>query len=444
MKKLVLSIAIFGAILFNTSAMAVDIYSTQNKNSQWSDWYVGAKAIIEPYRSKDKIKFGFEVVDNSTCGSFDMETSFKTTFSKAKFKQLLVNLEEGIKAAVSPASLMQIAIKRANPDLFSEIQNFMAQAQFDFDNFTKSCEMTQNFLLDNAGGALDALNQKATFGKAKKHLSDTNLAKAYTSNKTNLGKMGIKFGTTSLGGSEPDAKTGQVQGPLNVTSELTRIGYNAALGRDEKVTAPATTDQQNETPIAKMFKSPAEVNKFVTEIVGETFIKTESGIESVSGKGVDGLVDKEYKKLKILINDVFPAMNNLYPASSVINRKIDKVNKASAYSKLSRKLFDVLNEQNPGVRDSYVNSITEDMSRANIVKKILEAKRIISTAMRHQDVSQSELLMKEARERLIILDAEIARMKEEENLKFITSGRTTERLYLKELNKNFKSPSYGG
>ncbi|MCJ8315212.1 MAG: hypothetical protein MJK11_19850 [Pseudomonadales bacterium] len=444
MKNPVLSIALCGAMLFNASAMAVDINSTQNKNSQWSDWYVGAKGIIEPYKSKNKMKFGFEVVDSSTCGNFDMETSFKSTFSKAKFKQLLVNLEEGIKAAVSPASLMQMAIKRANPDLFSEIQNFMAQAQFDFDNFTKSCEMAQNFLLDNSGGALDALNQKATFAKAKRYLNDTNLADAYTSNKANLGKMGIKVGTTHLGGSEPDAGTGQVQGPLNVTSELTRIGYNAALGRDEKVTTAATTDEQNSIPIAKMFKSPVEVNTFVTEIVGETFIKTESGIETESGKGIDGLIDAEYEILKGLINKVFPAMNVLYPSSAVINRKIDKVNEASAYSKLSRKLFDVLNDQNTGIRDGYVNSIAEDMSRANIVKKILEAKRIITTAMRHQDVSQSELLMKEARERLIILDAEIARMKEEENLKFITSGRTTEMLYLKELNKNSKSPSYGG
>ena len=358
----------------------------------------GGRPIDEPSSVDIMKKSGGDWNVDLSCGDMSLNAELMGSFNAGAFKELQASLMGQLMAALNPLSLLGAALQRANPDLYDQLMNGNALATDAFNTNLANCQgMQQEILNRTPDGAMKKLAIGEDYANAvKKHasggyqLKDLILSdkggKSYDS-----GSNGVTFG---------GEKRGTVDKPINVTEYTTRTGFNALAGRSSTSTATLSSSAAKKLGFSNSFKSPAEADEFISEVVGETELYTDSSATprvEQQGIGAKAAFARELENVSTNLN----ALSNK-SVSSLTDTEL--ANASTSSITVNRDLILALKQIHPAERQNYINALATDIALSRTYDRLLHSVRIIDAGMHDDSVANVEAVREEAaqkRERLV-------------------------------------------
>ncbi len=380
-------------------------------------------------------RFGVKWNTGGTCGDFDMDYSIQNTLSKQDLQRMMDSWIAQAKNAIDPSSLLALALQRANPDLYEMLMNGIAEARLQFDNDDSVCQALQNTILDSApDGAIDKLKVKQEFTEKVKNAYESSRSVdigdmvdfVYDAGDEGIEIMGKMFG-------------GKNQEDLYVIKQATMAGFNSQADRKKRrvidvnstasVKGSARHVQENYS-FTKYFRSPSEVNEYITTVAGEVIIATAEGKDTVrhtKGVGLATTIsehEEDYQSRIIVILNLITNLGaqpgvrddinfNLEANKSTIKLLLTEFNKEINPSFFTLDMAVELVNLPDSVKQSFLNSITKEFAYRVVLEKTFAARRILLTGSKESSIYKSEPVRKEIEIKIEELDKEVEQLETE-------------------------------
>ncbi len=376
-----------------------------------------------------------------SCGDFDMDFSIASTLSKQDLQRMLDNWVTQAKNAFDPASLIALALQRANPDLYEILMNGVIEARGIYENDTRVCEAIQNTLLDSApDGWVDKLAVGKEFEKR--------VAQVYEDNHSldigdmndfvwDSGKKGFELLGQMVGGKDqPKAK---------VVESAATAGFNTAVER--KVAAGTDIDVANKNPITvtdevkrkhpftRYFDSPESVTEYVNKIVGETEISTDNGenpFNHLKGVGLHAVMIEKQNEYEEDIRELLDLMEGTTSENFTI-RDIEAFNSTITSSFMTVGMLKELKSMSPAPQQMFVEQLANQYAFSHTIDKVFTARRIIKLGSKETSIFKAEFVRSTAEDKIAELDKEIELLETEYRIKQQYATNVGEELYKRAL-----------
>lgn len=332
------------------------------------------------------------------CGKFDPAVSIRQSLNNlAKGVDNAINaMESAVTAAI--VSLPGYLLQKANPGLYDLFQNGLLRANESFSLATKSCERMQYEIANNINPYADWVTM--SWGDSwRKSLGagERNIHNAAT-----VAKTANNNGIIWIGGIR---RGGRNQQPIRVLSEIGGAGLNILSQRPPET----RTNLPVSAPLRKTFIGPADLGKWITDVLGDVEISICDGCRSGErpGKGLIPYIEKEAEGIasafeNVLRDVVRPTRKNLdalsAPGIAITNQVVDAVR-----------------QLDPAERGIVVDKIAQDIARARVIEEALLVRRFLLTGVKEGNVAGVEMAKEEVDKALAELDDEIRLLQFEHN-----------------------------
>lgn len=373
---------------------------------------IDAPSSTEPF---SKASAGWNV--DLSCSAMSLNSEMLGSFNSGAFKQLQSSLVGQLMAAVNPTSLIGMAIQRANPDVYDMLMSGSMTATDAFNANVMTCQEMQQGVFDSLpAGALKNLTVSEEYAEAiKKHangnyqLKDLVFKDGSAGRSYDDGKKGVDFGVE---------KRGMIGKPIKVTEHTSYAGFNALAGRAATDSSPLPTSATNAMGMGAVFKSPREANTFISDVVGETRMYTDSDAsprEEDRGIGAKAAYAKEFDATNSKLLDLARR-----PSSSITAKDLESASTSSI--KVTRDLLLAIKQIHPTEQAAYVAALATDISMANTYEKLLHSVRIMDAGLRDESVTNNEAVRSETLHKRALLIQEMDLLERELRFKKELAG----------------------
>ncbi len=413
MKKYFLSIALLVAPF---SELAAQSQAGDQKLVNLVDNYkIGVGGLSQLSANSDKHEFGVDWNGIGTCGDFDMDFSIKNTLNKEDLKRMMNGWIMQAKNAIDPASLLALAFKRANPDLYEQIMDGILQAKLQFADDNQMCQKIQDTILNSGDDAVKKLTVKQEYaekvntayeGKVQVDINDV------TDFIYDAGDNGVDINGTQYGGVN--------QEPIKITEHAVLNGINSLAGRvdDTDSSEPFNVSPQkieDEYGVLKYFESPVDAVDYITSIVGETEITTQRDSNGKTHTKPLGISHQVFLLQKDIIEDIEGIITSISDSDNAlsINNNINNFNKNISPSMVSRGMFNELISMGDSESKGYIQALSKEFASQITIEKTLVARRILYTGMLNAGIQDTGFMPEDIERKLELLDWEMDNLERE-------------------------------
>ena len=390
-------------VLFFTSVNAHSIVDVAKGDSIFYYKLGGAEPIVippTPITTSLTLSFTARFHDGLSCGRFDPMLTVTNTLNDISrgVDQAINQLEAAASAAI--LNLPGYLLQQASPGLYNIMQNGILRASQRFSLATKHCETIQAQI--QAGqDPYDDWIQLSGFEDWKASMStasSTDITDVQRSIDESKGDRGLPW----VGGVE---HAGREDPPINVISDVTRSGFNLALGRDVTDTTPIEVTE-NSPELVQIWNEPQQAEEWAREVLGEIHIRTCQGCQkgSMPGKGLIPGIHEETSNIKSDLRQLLigEANGGLAPT----RRNLDRV--AAPGVAVSLQLLESIRDMNDDTdRGIAVNVLSVDIAEAKEISKAMLLRRILLTGKKEPHINGNGLALEEIDQAVEEIESEI-------------------------------------
>jgi len=377
MKKSVIALSVTAFFLINGAVVSE---ASAEQINPWLEFEIGGKAKIKQRRNRN-IPIGAGVRwKTPMCGNFDMSLSVTNILNgiTGKLEKLGDDLLASVTGAISNWPMMEIA--RADPQLYEFIQQGKLEASELFNASVASCEeMTDKMVREGygAGGSPGSWVEVSGFedwGNSDPDSED--VVQVEEDVDKEKGDGGVKW----IGG---DKAAGKDQPPIDTIADTVKAGVNLLANRD--VQSESDLPDNDDTPwFAKYWKDPEEAAEWVTDIVGETTIRTCVDCERLNttpGTGVYAKMEKEQRRIENRVLALLDTPTTVYDHEDL------KEISAPGYA-ITQQVMEALKGESL-YREALVERLAEEVAIADMVERLIAARRIMLSGLKEAHVAQN-------------------------------------------------------
>lgn len=411
MKKTIL----FGAIFF---AQIATVSAQVKPLSQVIDDYkirIGEQRKFS--QNTEHHRFGIRWNEAGTCGDFDMDFAMMQTLSSQDLQRMLDKWIRQAKNALDPASLMALALQRANPDLAEIIKDGIAEARLQYEDDNRVCQAMQNMVLDQAPeGAIEKLSVGEEFKKKTKD--------AHSNRRVDIGDLtdfayeAGQYGIEILG----ERVGGINQPPGKVNKSALLAGFNQQANRSSLTdTSPVQKNSENleKYPFIKHFSSPTDAIEFLDQIIGETEITTAIGENAINHEKPIGISAPLAQLQEEYIQEMESIVSLMERGThqSIVTAEIKNFNDKITPSLMTRDMYRELINMTPDIRFSYINALANEFASLVTIDKVMVVRRLFYTGSLETSIYNNTPMSKEIKRKVEMLDWEIDHLEKELRLR---------------------------
>jgi integrating conjugative element protein (TIGR03755 family) len=341
---------------------------------------IGGKAKIKQRRNTN-IPVGAGVRwKTPMCGNFDMSLSVTNILNgvTGQLEKLGDDLLASVTGAISNWPMMEIA--RSDPQLYEFIQQGKLEASELFNASVASCEeMTDKMIREGYGnggspGSWVEVSGFEDWGDSDPESDDVVQVEEIVDREK--GDGGVKW----IGG---DKAAGKDQPPIDTVADTVKAGVNLLANRD--VQSSSNLPQNDDAPwFAKYWKDPEEAANWVTDIVGETTIRTCVDCERLTtrpGTGVYAKMEEEQRRIEDRLLTLLDTPTTVYDPEDLAEIS------APGYA-LTQQVMEALKGESL-YREALVERLAEEVAIADIVERLIAARRIMLSGLKEAHVAQN-------------------------------------------------------
>ena len=358
-----------------------------------------------------------------TCGNFDMGTSISNQLNgvTGAFQTLMGNVIQTAQGVV--ASLPALLIQRLNPALYDLLQNGVLQASEEFHLADLNCQS----IVDEMGKTVsnegwDGLAQAGWWSR------DANTAGTdILDTQTNAETQGLDGGVTWVEGNQAG---GAGQPSVLINEDTAVAGYNLLLQRSPGDTSTVSTGPCAGAAICTVWTTPAQAAGWVTDVLGDTEIKTCQGCNKITTHAGMGMQRKyEQEKLTIQTN-----MQNLVFSSNIPNQTtLDSLQGAEGF-RVTRQVIEAIREEEEPA--AMVERLSGELAISRTLEYALMARRMMLAGMKEPNIANNELAQEALRHAAEELNGEIENMVFEIDVRAKVASNTTVHLLQRARQRN--------
>lgn len=436
MKIKCLAIAIF--IATSSTALADNSELADKLNSYKINQKYRSSFVANPEHHKAGVKWN----TNGSCGDFDMDFSIGNTLSSGDMQRMLDNWIRQAKNAFDPASLIALALQRANPDLYEILQNGLIEAKGIYENDLNMCESIQGEILDAVpSGWIEKITVNEEYTKkiseAYSSLNKTDI-NAVNSFKGESGDKGFTILGTKFGGEgQPDASIVELVAIAGTNIAADRLERGSITKIDVNNVSILNVDV-DEYPFTKHFTKPSDVSTYIVNITGETKVTTRDGSDSITHTKAAGLIQtlqksekSFYLKLDEIVDYAEHNGSNSAGDLSRIMSNVDDFNKDIIGSYLTVPMVQELAAMNSHEKSIYKRSLANEYAFKQVMDRTFTARRILLLGSKEASIYDAKPIYDIAEEKIEFLDKEIDILEREYRIRKLYSNNTAEKLFLK-------------
>jgi integrating conjugative element protein (TIGR03755 family) len=441
MKKTILYLSFLASFVVNANER------TFPASELIENYKLNAKASRQFSTESQLNRFGVKWNTNGTCGDFDMDFSIAKTLSSQDLQRMMDNWITQAKNAFDPASLIALALQRANPDLYEILMNGVIEARGIYEKDSGVCESIQNTILDSApDGGVNKLAIKEEYTKQVTNAYNENSQVAIgdmVDFVQGAGKEGFEILGDKYGGeNQPEAKVTALAAQAGFASFADKTSNGEVNVND---TSPVSDTPQNldKYPFIKYFTSYEEVTDYVTSIVGETSISSDKGENPYTfSKGIGlskPLKEKESDYIQKITELRDLAENSPLPAYKYA---VDEFNKDNPSTYLTVDMVAELARTSDGLSNSLIRSLAQEYAFKFVIEKTFFARRIIFRGSKETSIYTAEPIRSQIEEKIEMLDKEIELFETQQRITKLYAVKASEMLYERAIKRNMQGGSF--
>lgn len=388
------------------------------------------------------VKWGF----SGTCGDMDMDLSIQNNIGSAQLKAMWNNWLSQAKLAFSPANLLALAFKRANPDLYDIMQNGIIQATASFDEDMDVCNTIQSTLLDQVPtGVIDglAVNKEFTATIKNAYAGASIDIGDVTDFVKDAGQRGFDFlGQTVGGNGQPDAE---------VIDGIAKAGYNIA--REKVIAGTTTIDLLNTTttpvsdyadyPFAEEFSNPQDLADFLKGVIGEIKLASRDGTNSIEHeKGAGAKIYIHELALDIAAELSGLILNGANPNPVLVKSFLDTFNENKYGAYITGTMLEELVKMSPSDESSYVQALAGEWALNGTIRRLVIAKKILLIGSNEASIVEARSIQRMALDKIKLIEDEINEIELEYRIKKEFTNTATDFLFSRSLRNSQEGMSY--
>lgn len=312
------------------------------------------------------------------CGNFDPQVAIENFFDDLKngADDMMIALQNAASAAI--AALPGYLLQKANPTLYDIFQNGLLRAWSKFTLATKTCEQ----MMHEIGQGVDPYEKwiTASAGDEWKISAGTggldiiNVREDIEQNKGNSGKRWV--GGVSCGG------VGQT--PCRPLRDTVQAGFNISLDRPVLANTPVPVTPAS-PELVEMFDSPADVRKWVLDVLGDDEIVTCKGCSpgSQPGRGLLPLIDDRKAIVELQLRQIVigGASGGLDPTRS--NLEVVSAPGVGVSAQVIQSIREIEDDATRGI---VVARLSSEIASAQVLEEALVIRRLLLTGRREGNI----------------------------------------------------------
>ena len=379
MKKSIIGLAVTALLMTNGFGVSKSSAAEDTLDPRLV-FEIGGKAKIKQRRNTN-IPVGAGVRwKTPMCGNFDMSLSVTNILNgvTGQLEKLGDDLLASVTGAISNWPMMEIA--RSDPQLYEFIQQGKLEASELFNASVASCEeMTDKMIREGYGnggspGSWVEVSGFEDWGDSDPESDDVVQVEEIVDREK--GDGGVKW----IGG---DKAAGKDQPPIDTVADTVKAGVNLLANRD--VQSSSNLPQNDDAPwFAKYWKDPEEAANWVTDIVGETTIRTCVDCERLTtrpGTGVYAKMEEEQRRIEDRLLTLLDTPTTVYDPEDLAEIS------APGYA-LTQQVMEALKGESL-YREALVERLAEEVAIADIVERLIAARRIMLSGLKEAHVAQN-------------------------------------------------------
>lgn len=345
------------------------------------------------------------------CGRFDVAHSIGNQLNgvTGAFQTVMGDVVSTAQGVV--ASLPMLAIQRLNPGLYDLLQNGVLEASQEFRMARMRCEevtrdMGETLLHEGWAGVArrDYWRRQAGLGADILETSDEAESEG--------GDEGVPW----VGGEQAG---GAGQPPIRTGPDAAKAGMNALLGRRTDDSSPVDPGVCAGARICQVWESPAAIDAWVVQVLGETEIRTCEGCEKVRAKAGEGLASVYRNHLAAYSAVLMAEVRSREVPSQA---SLEKLSEAGAFVVTRRVIEAVREEERP---EAVARRIAGELALARTVDEGLLLRRALWAGIREPNVANSGMALAGVMQVIDELDSDLAGMEREMRMRAAATGNTT-------------------
>lgn len=386
----------------------------------------GGRALKPTTTSNPGLKYnaavGFNLSGQGCSTKFDPQNLLDIQFNMDGIKEGFLNSAASVVGAVKGmiANAPLITIQRAHPELYDLIIQGMQNYQADLQFFTATCDDMVDAVADMSFPA-DKLVRISGFESLREKMNYSgenppNVKDAVKSAQREAGKKGV----VSAGGVK---RGGENQEALSIVEETARSGYNMQFGRPVEQDTAVAANVGKQQALWAQWKSPKEASEWLTEVVGETSLRTCEGCQKTvtkPGKGLVYLYNKEHETAHQALVDALSQ-----PKQHLDAELLDALSSPSV--RITQPLIDALR----AVGDSStLERLASEIGMSRTLEKSIMARRLLVSGRKEANLANNDVLQQEIDRKLADLDSEVESIMMELEIRSRLNGNTPQKLLM--------------
>jgi len=410
MKKSVIALAVTAFFLTN-GAVVSKASAAEDKLDPRLVFEIGGKAKIKQRRNRN-IPVGAGVRwKTPMCGDFDMSLSVTNILNgvTGQLEKLGDDLLASVTGAISNWPMMEIA--RSDPQLYEFIQQGKLEASELFNASVASCEeMTDKMIREGYGtggspGSWVEVSGFEDWGDSNHESED--VVQVEENVDKDKGDGGVKW----VGG---DKAAGKNQPPIDTVADTVKAGVNLLANRDVK-SRSSIPDNDRAPWFVKYWSSPGDAADWVTDIVGETTIRTCVDCERLKttpGTGVYAKMEQEQRRIEDRLLVLLDTPITVYDPDTL------KEISAPGYA-ITQQVMEALKSESL-YQGALVERLAEEVATVDMVERLIAARRIMLSGLKEAHVAQNPDAVKIITSRITELGEEMDLLRQDAELRAST------------------------
>jgi integrating conjugative element protein (TIGR03755 family) len=312
---------------------------------------------------------------------------------------------DAISEAIS--GLPMLILQRVDPGIYDLLQGYIIKAEAIIALANKTCEQYESDIRqgENPYAEWTDVSKIIDWKLEMEAGGDVNQAKTTVNSKN--GEDGIPW----LEGERSGAKK---TGPIAVTEDITRAGYNLSLNRDANDDSKSLSTDR----LSTIWDKPEKASSWAVDVLGDTLIRTYDShpVETRPGHGLAPKIEIEresvYEKLAELVSgDIDPTVDNTSAASSdalLINYDLIKA----------------IQNLQPSEQSIAISKLSSEVAMSKTLEKALFLRRLLITGMREPNVSQVPQAIAYTKDMVETINQEIENILFEKRVRSELSSKT--------------------
>lgn len=353
------------------------------------------------------VKAGIEWDNNLMCGNFDTSLSVTNILNgvTSDLKKLGDDLISSATGLVSNSLWIELA--RTDPYLYELMQQGKLEALELFSASVASCQEMTNDVINGGGhedwvkisGYEDWLQESKSGSKDAVLTADTI--------EKNKGDNGV----TWVNG---EKQGGQGQKAIQVERDTIRAGYNLLARRTANDTSPIGSSDSSPAYSA-YWKTPKEAEDWITDIVGETDIRTCKNCERAktkAGRGVYAYLEESQHLTSVKIQSLLESNQTNYTREQLLSVSAPGL-------PVTQQVLEALKQENI-YQSVMTERLAEEVAVNNLVERLIAARQLLIAGQREAYISDNREASKLIEMKVALLEGEMNLIRQDMELRKAT------------------------